>query len=156
MFKKNIYKINSDLPFRINRTKIDLFFDCKRCFYLDQKHGIRRPHGTPLVLNNKIVDDFKKELNECRINKKVHPEIIKLKKQFIPLFHSKLDDWRSSFKGARFLHSNTNLVVSGIIDDIWNNPLIIFGMGIGDNFLYIHFYYIKILCQCLRQEFSYT
>ncbi len=123
MFKKNIYKTNSDLPFRINRTKIDLFFDCKRCFFLDQKHGIRRPHGTPLVLNNKIVDDFKKELNECRIKQKVHPEIMKLKKQFIPLFHSKLDDWRSSFKGARFLHNTTNLVLSGIIDDIWTNPL---------------------------------
>ena len=60
MFKKKTYSNKSSVPFKLSRTKIDLYFECKRCFFLDQKHGIRRPHGTPLVLNNKIVDDFKK------------------------------------------------------------------------------------------------
>ena len=58
MFKKKIYIEGSRIPFKLSRTKIDLYFECKRCFYLDQKFGIRRPHGAPLVINNKIVEDF--------------------------------------------------------------------------------------------------
>ena len=69
MFKKKLYSSNSSRPFRLSRTKIDLFFECKRCFFLDQKFGIKRPHGTPLVLSNRIVEDLKKELNICREKK---------------------------------------------------------------------------------------
>ena len=72
MFKKKLYSNNSARPFKLSRTKIDLFFECRRCFFLDQKFGIKRPHGTPLVLSNRIVDDFKKELNICRIEQKPH------------------------------------------------------------------------------------
>ena len=57
MFKRRIYIENNLDPFPISRTKIDLFFECRRCFYLDLKFGIKRPHGTPLVINNRIIDD---------------------------------------------------------------------------------------------------
>ena len=59
MWKKNLYIKNNITPFGISRSKIDLIFDCKRCFYLDQKFGIKRPHGTSLVINNFIVNNFK-------------------------------------------------------------------------------------------------
>ena len=75
MFKKKLYSNNSSRPFKLSRTKIDLFFECRRCFFLDQKIGIRRPHGTPLVLNNRIVEDFKKELNICRTEKNIHHKV---------------------------------------------------------------------------------
>ena len=55
MFKRRLYIKNNLDPFPISRTKIDLFFECKRCFYLDLKFGIKRPHGTPLVINNRII-----------------------------------------------------------------------------------------------------
>ena len=58
MWKKKVYIKNNLTPFSINRTKIDLFFDCSRCFYLDQKHGIKKPHGTPLVINNFVVNNY--------------------------------------------------------------------------------------------------
>ena len=67
--EKKIYIKGSHQPFKINRTKIDLYFDCKRCFFLDQKYGIKRPHGTPLALNNKVVQKLKSELNICREEK---------------------------------------------------------------------------------------
>ena len=119
MFKKRLYSSNSSRPFKLSRTKIDLFFECKRCFFLDQKLGIKKPHGTPLVLSNRIVEDFKKELNICRVEKSIHSRIKELNKNLIPLSHSKLEDWRSSFKGTAFLHDSTNLLINGIIDDIW-------------------------------------
>ena len=59
MFRKNIYVKNNLSPFKISRTKIDLFFDCKRCFYFDKKLGIKRPHVTALDINIHIVNKFK-------------------------------------------------------------------------------------------------
>ena len=119
MFKKKLYSYNSSRPFKLSRTKIDLFFECRRCFFLDQKFGIKRPHGTPLVLSNRIVDDFKKELNICRVEKNIHSKVKELNKNLIPISHNKLEEWKSSFKGASFLDDSTNLLVVGIIDDIW-------------------------------------
>ena len=84
MWKKKTYIKNSHLPFKINRTKIDLFFDCKRCFYLDQKFGIKRPHGTPLVLNNKVVERLKSELDLCRDKKQIHPQVLENNINYIP------------------------------------------------------------------------
>ena len=119
MFKKKLYTNNSSKPFRLSRTKIDLFFECKRCFFLDQKFGIKRPHGTPLVLSNRIVEDLKKELNICREEKSIHSKVKELNKNLIPASHNKLEEWKSSFKGISFLHDSTNLLIYGIIDDVW-------------------------------------
>ena len=119
MFKKKLYSINSSRPFKLSRTKIDLFFECRKCFFLDQKLGIKRPHGTPLVLSNRIVDDFKKELNVCRVEKNIHSKVEELNKNLVPINHNKLEEWKSSFKGASFLDDSTNLLIFGIIDDIW-------------------------------------
>ena len=121
MFKKKLYSNNSARPFKLSRTKIDLFFECRRCFFLDQKFGIKRPHGTPLVLSNRIVDDFKKELNICRIEKNIHSKVKELNKNLIPISHNKLEEWKNSFKGASFLDDSTNLLIFGVVDDIWLN-----------------------------------
>tara|TARA_B100000963_G_scaffold359939_1_gene388848 strand:+ start:2174 stop:2908 length:735 start_codon:yes stop_codon:yes gene_type:complete len=119
MFKKKLYSSNSSKPFKLSRTKIDLFFECKRCFFLDQKFGIKRPHGTPLVLSNRIVEDFKEELNVCRVEKSVHSKVKELNKNLVPASDNRLEEWKSSFKGISFLHDSTNLLIYGIIDDIW-------------------------------------
>ena len=63
MFRKNLYIKDNLSPYKISRTKIDLFFDCHRCFYIDQRLGIKRPHGAALVINNNIVNKFKKNLD---------------------------------------------------------------------------------------------
>ena len=121
MWKKKTYIKNSHLPFKINRTKIDLFFDCKRCFYLDQKFGIKRPHGTPLVLNNKVVERLKSELDLCRDKKKIHPQVLENNINYIPASNENLHDWRNPFKGIRYHHKKTNFLLNGSIDDVWTN-----------------------------------
>jgi len=121
MWKKKLYIENNLTPFTINRSKIDLFFDCNRCFYLDQKHGIKRPHGTPLALNNKVVQKLKSELEICRKEKKTHPQVLEKNLNFIPISNHNLEIWKNPFKGITYHHKGSNFLLNGTIDDIWVN-----------------------------------
>ena len=38
-----------------------------------------------------------------------------------PYPHEDLDLWRSNFKGIRYVHEPTNLLVTGAVDDVWIN-----------------------------------
>ena len=132
MWKKKLYIKNNLTPFSLNRSKIDLYFDCSRCFYLDQKYGIKRPHGTPLVINNFVVNHFKNILNNFRVNQKVFPESIKINKNLIPSNTELLEVWNHPFKGINYVDKKTNLKIKATIDDIWkcttsenNYPVII-------------------------------
>ncbi|MBU0767518.1 MAG: hypothetical protein KJ687_00280 [Proteobacteria bacterium] len=35
--------------FKLSRSKFDLFIQCPRCFYIDNRLGIKRPPGYPAV-----------------------------------------------------------------------------------------------------------
>ncbi len=37
---RNLYDPASKEPFRLSRSKIDLFLECARCFYLDRRLGV--------------------------------------------------------------------------------------------------------------------
>lgn len=39
----------------------------------------------------------------------------------VPFEHEMMDEWRENFKGVRYLHEPTNLLVTGAVDDIWQN-----------------------------------
>ena len=122
MFRKNIYVKNNLSPFKISRTKIDLFFDCKRCFYIDQKYGIKRPHGAALVINNHIVNKFKKNLEVLRNTQTTIPETTLISKNgFTALNHEKINQWTDPFRGIRSLHKKTNILISANIDDVWTD-----------------------------------
>jgi len=40
----------------------------------------------------------------------------------VPAKNDKLDEWRENFKGVQFLHEPTNFIITGAIDDLWENP----------------------------------
>ncbi len=40
----------------------------------------------------------------------------------VPFQHPKIDEWRANFKGLQHLHEQTNLLITGAIDDLWCNP----------------------------------
>lgn len=122
MFRKNIYVKNNLTPFKISRTKIDLFFDCKRCFYIDQRYGIKRPHGAALVINNYIVNKFKKNLNVLRETQTVIPETSSISTfGFTALNHKNIEDWVNPFKGIQTVHKKTNIKINANIDDVWTD-----------------------------------
>lgn len=107
--------------FKLSRSKIDLFMECPRCFYLDNRLGIKRPPGYPFNLNSAVDHLLKKEFDILRAKDKTHPLIEKYGVDARPVAHEMLDEWRENFKGVRYIHPETGLAITGAIDDLWIN-----------------------------------
>lgn len=119
---RNLYDPNGKKPFKLSRSKIDLFVECPRCFYLDRKLGVGRPPGFPFTLNSAVDALLKQEFDVHRANGTKHPLIEKYGIDAIPIPHDDLDKWRNNFTGIQYLHEPTNLLIYGAIDDLWQNP----------------------------------
>jgi CRISPR/Cas system-associated exonuclease Cas4 (RecB family) len=107
---------------KLSRSKIDLFQECPRCFYLDNKLGVRRPSFPPFNLNNAVDTLLKKEFDIYRRSQKPHPIISEHKIDAVPFSHPELDTWRENFEGVQFVHKPTGMIISGAVDDIWVKP----------------------------------
>jgi len=118
---KNLYNPKSKESFPLSRSKIDLFLECPRCFYLDRKLGVARPPGFPFALNSAVDKLLKLEFDIHRANGTKHPLIEKYGVDAIPIPCEHLDEWRQNFVGIRFHHKPTNLTIFGAIDDLWQN-----------------------------------
>lgn len=118
---KNLYDPKAKEPFALSRSKIDLFLECPRCFYLDRKLGVGRPPGFPFALNRAVDKLLKLEFDAHRAKGTQHPLLEKYGVDARPVPHEKLDDWRQNFVGVRFHHKPTNFVIFGAIDDLWIN-----------------------------------
>ena len=118
---KNLYDPNSSKPFAISRTKVEMFLKCPRCFYLDQRFGIKPPSGPGFSLNSAVDELLKKEFDIHRAKNQIHPLMKAYNIDAVPVAHEELDTWRSNFKGIRYLHDSTNFELFGAIDDLWQN-----------------------------------
>lgn len=116
------YKPGQTQPFKVSRSKIDLFVECPRCFWLDRVLGIKRPSTPPFQINKAIDELLKREFDEFRKSKTAHHWMIEHKIDAIPFEHKDLSKWRKNFVGIQFLHEPTNLLVFGAVDDLWINP----------------------------------
>lgn len=119
---KGLYKKDSLEPFKISRSKIDLFSECPRCFYLDRVLGVARPPGFPFSLNSAVDHLLKKEFDIHRAQGTTHPLMKTYGIDAVPYSHKEIDTWRENFKGIQYLDENTNLIITGAVDDIWVNP----------------------------------
>lgn len=118
---RDLYDAKSVKPFKISRSKIDLFLECPRCFYYDRKLGVARPPGFPFSLNVAVDKLLKQEFDLHRAKGQMHPLMEKYGVNALPVAHEKLDEWRNNRKGIQFLHKSTNLMIMGAIDDLWQN-----------------------------------
>ena len=107
---------------RLSRSKIDLFLNCRRCFYLDNKLGVKRPPGYPFSLNSAVDSLLKSEFDVLRVKGEQHPLQKEYGLDLIPVSHDQLDVWRENFKGVECVHEPTGFTVSGAIDDLWFSP----------------------------------
>ncbi|VAW32637.1 hypothetical protein MNBD_CPR01-293 [hydrothermal vent metagenome] len=121
VFKKwGVFDPTSKEPYRVSRSKIDLFSECPRCAYLDMRYGIRRPSGPSFTLNNAVDVLFKREFDEYRAKGEPHPLMKEAGLDAVPYQHEKLDEWRDAFKrGISYHHEPTNITLRGGIDDVW-------------------------------------
>ncbi len=115
------YKPGQKTPFKVSRSKIDLFMQCPRCFWLDVRLKIKRPSSPPFQINKAIDELYKKEFDSYRAKGEPHPIMVDNKLKAIPMQHADLDKWRYNFTGVTTLHEPTNLHVFGAIDDVWVN-----------------------------------
>ncbi|EKE05110.1 MAG: hypothetical protein ACD_19C00426G0132 [uncultured bacterium] len=121
--KTNLYDKDSPFSFRLSRSKIDLFINCPRCFYLDRKLGVTQPPGYPFSLNSAVDKLLKKEFDIHRAKGTKHPLMEKYKIDAIPLAHEKINEWRDSLRaGITYNVPGTNIIVTGGVDDMWVSP----------------------------------
>src|SRR5665213_1921685 len=107
--------------YKVSRSKIELFTQCPRCFWLDGRLKISRPSGPPFNINKTIDELFKKEFDAYRAKGEPHPLMTDNQIKAIPYAHDNLDIWRYNFTGIVAVHKPTNLHVFGAIDDVWVN-----------------------------------
>ncbi|QQS65028.1 PD-(D/E)XK nuclease family protein [Candidatus Saccharibacteria bacterium] len=113
------YQSGQKEPFKVSRSKIELFMQCPRCFWLDARLKIKRPSSPPFNINKAIDELFKKEFDMYRAKAEPHPLMLEHKVRAVPYAHKDLDTWRENFVGVATLHEPTNLHVFGAVDDIW-------------------------------------
>ena len=115
-------------PFRLSRSKIEMYMNCPRCFYMDRRLGVGQPPGYPFSLNSAVDTLLKKEFDHYRKLGEPHPLMVKYGVEAVPFKHPKMDEWRDAMRaGVTYLHKATNFFVTGAVDDIWqstaeNNP----------------------------------
>ena len=119
---KNIYNPKSDEPFKLSRSRIDIFLNCPHWFYLDRKLGVDRPPGFPFTLNSAVDTLLKKEFDIHRAGKTTHPLMEKYGINAVPFQHNDLNKWRENFVGVQYHHQPTNFIITGAVDDVWVNP----------------------------------
>lgn len=110
-------------PFRLSRSKLELFMNCPRCFYLDRRLGTGRPPGFPFSLNSAVDTLLKKEFDIHRALGTVHPLMAAYGLDAVPYQHEKMEEWRDSLRrGITYVHPESNFLFTGGVDDVWVNP----------------------------------
>jgi hypothetical protein len=73
----------------------------------------------PSMTLNRAVDTLMKaEFDGFRQRQERHPAFLKHGIQAVPLEHPDISTWQSNFKGIKFMHRPTNLLVGGAPDDV--------------------------------------
>jgi CRISPR/Cas system-associated exonuclease Cas4 (RecB family) len=107
---------------KLSRSKIELFLDCPRCFWLDMKKGVKRPPPAPYTINSAIDGLLKQEFDVHREDGTAHYLINKYNLKVIPYKCDEINKWRHNFTGVQFHHKATDFLVFGAVDDVWVNP----------------------------------
>lgn len=105
----------------MSRSKIENFLKCPRCFYIDRKLGVDQPPGYPFSLNAAVDTLLKKEFDLLRAKKKPHPLFAEYGIEAVPFAHERMNEWRETLKGLQYYHEPSGFLVTGAIDDIWQN-----------------------------------
>lgn len=114
---------SSDEPFKVSRSKIDLFTECQRCAFLEMRLGVKRPSMPAFTLNNAVDELLKREFDIHRAVGSKHPLMESYGLDAVPLADERMEEWRDALRrGIAYLHAPTNILVRGGIDDVWVNP----------------------------------
>lgn len=122
---KGLFVKDSPDAHTLSRSKIELFLQCPRCFYMESRLGLARPSTPPYTLNNAVDSLLKNEFDLLRKSGTKHELVKKYGIEAIPFVHTDLPQWRgevTAYVGALAHDEKSNLTVNGLVDDIWVNP----------------------------------
>ena len=111
------YKPGSDEPFKLSRSRVQLFLDCKRCFYIQNRLGIKMPKMLPFKLNSLVDTKVKQSFDVARKKQEPHKYFKENGYELVPLKHKMIPVWRENFQGLTYHHEKTNITLQGAIDD---------------------------------------
>src|SRR3569623_438697 len=103
---RNAYWNYGGKKWRLSRSKIELFHECPRCFYLDNKLGTARPRGPAFTLNIAVAALLKKEFDGHRVAASAHPLMTQYGIDAVPFQHAHLYTWREIFEGVECAHDD--------------------------------------------------
>ncbi len=106
---------------KISRYAVEKFLNCKRCFFLEQKHKVRL-QSLPFTLNNAVDNLCKNEFDFYRRKKEPHPIFIENNIDAVPFNHPSMDDWRNNRRGINYTDSINEFYFYGAVDDVWVKP----------------------------------
>lgn len=115
-YKPGTYTSNK---FQLSRSGIDEYLDCKKCFFLNRRLGLKKPSQIPFNLNSAVDNLFKNEFDIHRRNQTTHPLMEKYGIDAVPYSHPELNIWRQNFQGVRVDLIGTDIEIFGAVDDIW-------------------------------------
>jgi len=126
---RGTYKPDREEPYEISRYRIESFYKCPACFWMDRVRGIKFP-GMPGFLLNTATDTLlKKDFDVYRELQKPHPLMEKYGLgHLVPFAHEDMKKWENSLHFGsspnhfNFVHKPTNLCLGGGLDDVWCNP----------------------------------
>ena len=124
-FQRGMYDPTSSKTYRLSRSRLELFLECPRCFYLACRLGKKRPEGFPFTLNNAVDENSKRDFDVFRVRQIVHPILEKENLPFIPFDHPGIEDWREARNhGLEYSIPGTNIMFCGGIDDLWIDKIL--------------------------------
>jgi len=116
---RNLYDPLSDKPYKLSRSKLEMYLSCPRCFYIDRRLGVGRPSTPGYTLNMAVDELLKREFDQYRQWRRPHPIMEKHGIDAIPFQHDLIDQWRQNFTGVQYLDPDRNLLLFGAVDDLW-------------------------------------
>lgn len=104
---------------QLSPSSLNFFLECPHCFWLDKKHGVKRPVPYAFSLNTAIDDLLKEEFDDYRRKGLAHP-LLENNGIEARLFTSQrlINQWRSGKAGIRFFDKKLQATLFGAPDDV--------------------------------------
>lgn len=105
---------------KLSPSSLDLFLECKLCFWLDKKAGVRHPVPFSYSLNVSLDELLEEEFDSYR-QKDMLPPFVEQKNIKARLFSNQklLNKWRDTKEGLKYYDKTVKAELFGVIDDIF-------------------------------------
>jgi hypothetical protein len=107
---------------KLSPSTLNLFLECRKCFWLGQVKGVHRPRGIFPSLPGGMDGLIKKYFDKYRVQGKLPPEIDGKVDGLLMADLDLLNKWRSWRTGLIYRDPDSGAILSGALDDLLVDP----------------------------------